>query len=87
TLGLPKDGTSPSSLTAGYLFGDDAWELLARWERFDDTFDTDRLSFGVLWYSSYGPNGRWALLYQELGSDSEPLEGERFELSFSLASS
>jgi hypothetical protein len=87
TLGIAKDGTSPTSLTAGYLFGDDTFELLARWERFDDLAETDRLSFGLVWYSSYGPNGRWALTYQELGSEDELLEGERFELSFALANS
>jgi len=86
-LGTSKANTSPTSLTAGFLFADDRWELLSRWERFDDEFETDRLSFGVAWYSDYGPNVRWALLYQELGSDLETLEGQRVELSVALANS
>lgn len=87
TLGTSKANTSPTSLTMGYLFSDDEWEVLGRWERFDDEFETDRLSFGIVWYSTFGPNGRWALLYQELGSDFEPFEGDRFELSFALSNS
>lgn len=87
TLGTPKAGTSPTAITGGYLFADDQWELLARWERFDDTDDTTRSSFGLVWYTSLGPKARWALLYQEFSSDFEVLEGNRFELSFSLQSS
>jgi hypothetical protein len=87
TLGTPKADTSPSAITAGYLFGDDRWELLGRWERFDDEAETERKSFGLVWYTSLGPKARWALLYQDFQSDADAFEGDRFELSFSLKSS
>ncbi len=86
-LGTDKAGTSPNSVTAGYLFGGDAWEILARWESIGDDFETDRKSAGIVHYTTLGPNGRFALLYQSLQSDSDVLDGERFEISFALASS
>ena len=87
TLGTAKTDTTPSSLTLGYLFGGAEWELLARMEAYDDTFDTDRTSFGIVRYTSFGPKLRWALLYQEFSSDLEALEGTRVELSLALAGS
>jgi hypothetical protein len=84
TIGTVKTNTTPSAITFGYLFGDDAWEILVRQEDFDDAAETDRSSIGLVWYSALGPKGRWALLYQELSSDDPSLEGTRVELSFAL---
>ena len=86
-FGGSKANTTASSMTLGYLLPGDEWEALARWEDLDDADDTSRSSVGLLWYSSVGPKGRWALLYQELSSDIDANEGTRVELSFSLASS
>jgi len=84
TLGTPKADTTPVAITAGYLFGDDEWEVLARQESFDDTFKTVRTSFGLVHYGEQGPKLRWALLFQDLSSDLPALEGSRVEISLSL---
>ncbi|MEM7309058.1 MAG: hypothetical protein AAF682_20410 [Planctomycetota bacterium] len=86
-LGTTKADTTPATVTVGYLFGEDEWELLARWEEFDDSLDSSRSSVGLVWYTPFGPAGRWSLLYQDVGSDADALEGARFELGFSLLGS
>lgn len=86
-LDTPKAGTEPATVTLGYLFTGNEWEVLARWEEFDDSFDTNRSSLGIVWYGNTGPTGRWSLIYQEMASNDSAGEGSRLELSFSLASS
>ncbi len=86
-LGTVLAGTTPFTTTVSYLFGDSGWEVLGRIEEFDDVLDSRRSSAGIVYYTDLGPEGRWALLVQDTGSDDETMEGTRIELSFALKSS
>jgi len=88
TLGTSKADSTPSAVTLGYLFGEDEWEFLVRQESFDDASKTVRTSFGLVHYTEgFGPKLRWAILWQDLSSDSNVLEGNRLEVSLALAGS
>ncbi len=84
-LGTSLADTNPYSVTVAYLLGDQQYELAMRFESFDDTSDTNRLSFGLNWYTELGHLAKWQLDYSELSSDSSALEGNRVELGLALA--
>jgi hypothetical protein len=79
-----KADTTPSSLTFGYLMGEAEWELVVRYDSFDDIFDTGKVTFGLTRFSDRGHDGKWQFTYTEFDSDNVAFKGNRLEIGYAL---
>jgi hypothetical protein len=79
-----KADTTPSSATFGFLMGESQWELAVRYDNFDDTFDTGKITFGLTRFSDRGHDGKWQLNYTEFDSDNIAYKGNRLEIGYAL---